>query len=239
MQINYTSTPGSDRASSEVPTTGSDQAEVSSLGNEQSDVLNGGLNDLRLSSVLPDSWSDHSPSPLVNVLLCRISSQSGSSAVPLKITHCLKVESDLSWSLFVNQHQVDPSKCSALKSFPQILNSKTLSLMLIKVDRLSICAGQPDEHFVRMVAAKKGKVLSQDGKVAAYVDSDTCPRTVRTVDCELLSPTTKCQSCKAYRANLRSMYSRWSKHRAFDESDTSSHTNDRYLMTPEKKRRLE
>ena len=35
------------------------------------------------------------------------------------------------------------------------------------------------------------------------------------------------------------MYSHWSKHRAFDESDTRSHTNDRYLTTPEKKRRFD
>ena len=48
----------------------------------------------------------------------------------------------------MNQHQVDPSKCSALRLFPQILNYKTLSPMLIKVDHPVICTGQPDEHFV-------------------------------------------------------------------------------------------
>ena len=34
------------------------------------------------------------------------------------------------------------------------------------------------------------------------------------------------------------MYNKWSKHRAFDGSDTSSHTNNRYLNTPEKKAKL-
>ena len=155
------------------------------------------------------------------------------------ITHCLKINRELSWSLFVNKHHVDPSKCGALKSSPRGLTAETLSLLLTKLDGLSICAGQPDVHFVKMVAAKKGRIISPDGKIAAYVDDDTCTKTVRTGDCELICPTTKCESCKPYRANLRSMYNRWSKQRAFDGSDTSSHTNDRYLNTPEKKAKLD
>ena len=34
------------------------------------------------------------------LLLCRISDEPGSSSVPYRITHCLKVEEDMSWSLF-------------------------------------------------------------------------------------------------------------------------------------------
>ena len=116
-------------------------------------------------------------------------------------------------------------------------------------DELIFCAGQPDIHFVNMVKAKKGKILSKDGKVVvAFVDECEIVRdetvyqyTVRSSDCELASTTDKCVSCQKYRANLRAMYSRWSKRRAGDEqastsgSTSSSHTNDRYLNTPEKK----
>ena len=84
-----------------------------------------------------------------------------------------------------------------------------------------------------MVAAEKGKIISPDGKVAAYVD-DTCTKAVCKGDCELICPIPKCESCKFYRVNLISTYNRWSKHCAFDGSDTSSHT-DRYLNTPEKR----
>ena len=91
----------------------------------------------------------------------------------------------------------------------------------------------------RWLQQKKGKIVSPDGKVAAYVDDDSYTKTVRTADCELICPSTKCESCKAYRANLRSIYNRWSKQRGFDGSDTSSHTNDRYLNTPEKKAKME
>lgn len=198
-----------------------------------------GLCALRSSIVLPSSWSDHSSEDLENMLLCRISSQPSGSAVPLKITHCLKVDRELSWSLYVNQHHVDPSKCGALTSFPKALNAESLSRLLTKLDGLSICAGQSDIHFVKMVAAKKGKILSPNGKIAAYVDDDSYTKTVRTADCELICPSTKCESCKSYRANLRSIYNRWSKQRGFNGSDTSSHTNDRYLNTPEKRAKMD
>ena len=160
--------------------------------------------------------------------------------LPLKKTHCLKVDRVLSWSLYVNHHNVDPSKCGALKSFPKTLNAESLSRLVTKVDGLSIiCARQSDVHFVKMVAAKKGKIVAPDGKVAVYVDDYTSTKTVHTADCELICPSTKCESCKTYRANLRSIYNRWSKQRGFDGSDTSSHTNDRYLNTPEKKAKID
>lgn len=69
------------------------------------------------------------------------------------------------------------------------------------MDGLSICIGQPDTHFIIMVTAKKRKVVSPDGKVAAYVNDDTCSKTVCTTYCE---SSTKYQSCKAHRSNLRS-----------------------------------
>ena len=67
-----------------------------------------------------------------------------------------------------------------------------------------------------MVSAKKGKILSHDGKVSAYVDDNTVvklngetyTKTVRTSKCELLCRRAKCSS---YRVNLRSMYASWTK----------------------------
>ena len=83
---------------------------------------------------------------------------------------------------------------------------------------------------------QRSKIVSPDGKVAAYVDDDSYAKTFHTADCELLCPCAKCESCKAYRANLRSIYNRWSKQCGFKGSDTSSHTNDRYLNTTEEKK---
>ncbi len=84
------------------------------------------------------------------------------------------------------------------------------------IDRIKICAGQPDPNFVSMVKAKKGKVYSSGGTVVAIVDSmpvefggESYSSTIRTTSCEILCETEKCSSCKGYRASLRSMYHRW------------------------------
>ena len=46
-------------------------------------------------------------------------------------------------------------------------------------------------------------------------------------------------SCKAYRANLRALHNRWSKHNLSDTPDSSSNTNDRYLTSPQKKAKID
>ena len=123
---------------------------------------------------LPTSWSDHSPENLENILVCRISS---SKTVPLRITHCLRVAKDLSWSLFINQHQVDVSRCSPLSAFPSAMTVPCFSQLLSDLNRFSVCAGNSDSHFVRMVSAKKGKVVSSSGSIVAYVDEDSSSKT--------------------------------------------------------------
>ena len=76
------------------------------------------------------------------------------------MTHCLKVDKTLSWSLFVNKCHVDPSKCGSLKLLPKILNAETLSLLLTKLDGLSICAGQPDQHCKNGCSEKRQDYIS-------------------------------------------------------------------------------
>lgn len=115
------------------------------------------------------------------------------------------------------------------------MDAENLCRLLTKLDGLSVCVGHPDQHFVKMVNIRKGKIVSSNGKVAAYVDEKTYSKTVRTADCDIISQSERYSSCKAYRVNLRAIYCRWSKRRGCDSSDTSSHTNDRYLRTPKLK----
>ena len=199
------------------------------------------LQSLQSTLELPSSWSDQSSTDLNRLVLCKMSHQAGPSSQPVRISHCVMVDSDFTWSVFVEGLHVEISRCIALKSFPSALDSPTLSQLLKKVDELTLYEGHPDAHFVKMVSAKKGKILSHDGKFVAYVDEVCGSKTVRTCDCELLVSGNKCSSCLDYRANLRAMYSKWSKRQADNTqvSDSSSHTNDRYLNTPEKKKKFD
>ena len=96
----------------------------------------------------------------------------------------------------------------------------TLSSLLSSIDRLGVCAGQPDTHYVQMISAKHGVVKSRNGDISATLDDyasvtfngEVFNQTVRTAKYELfvIGNGKKCNSCKAYRATLRKAYNHWS-----------------------------
>ena len=154
------------------------------------------LMELQSQISVPSNWSTQIPKNKSGLMFCRISQQAAPSAAPLTITHCLEISDDLSWSLFVHNHSLDRTKCGALQSFPSTINSEHLLNLFSKIEDLFVCEGHKDIHFVKMVAARKGKIVSPDGKIVAYVDNHTIERngeiytsTVCTSDCELLCST--------------------------------------------------
>ena len=207
------------------------------------------LNQLHSILILPSScWSDQTQDKDETIMLCRMSH----TPKQLTVTHSLSINADLSWTLFVNQHQVEVTTCSALKAFAGPMSTDKLSQLLLTLDRLPVCAGQPDDHFMHMILAKKGRITSNNGKVVAYVDNahvelngDVYTQTIRTSNCELISHSVKCSSCTKYRPTLRSMYHRWNKRQtqnvgaAASSGETSKFTNERYMNTPEKRAKID
>ena len=106
-------------------------------------------------------------SALTSICLCKISAVPTVSTQPIVITHYLTVNADLAWSPLVHNHKFMQQNCPALQSIPQILTSDSLRDLLQLLDRLHVCCGQPDSHYISMVNAKKGKIISSDGNVAA------------------------------------------------------------------------
>ena len=197
------------------------------------------LEDPKSSLSLPiKSWCDQSPDTLEKLVLVKLHTYGD----VVQVTHTLTVNSDLTCCLVVNKHLVNFDSCSALHSFSAPMTQEKLSALLSLLDRLIVCCGQPDDHFVKMVVtSKKGKILSPAGIVAAFVDNDMVTfiflhhQTVRTSDCEILSLSSRCSKCALYRNNLRTMYNKWSKKRSTEPTLSSSsessakHTNARYL----------
>ena len=132
------------------------------------------------------------------------------------------------------------------------MSADKLSQLLLRLDQLPLCAGQPDDHFVCMVLNKKGKIESHNGEVVAYIDDapvelngNIYTQTIRTSNCALLSHSVKCSSCTQYRQTLRSMYHIWSKRQIKDvgatasSSETKKFANERYMNTPEKRAKID
>ena len=189
---------------------------------------------------LPQGWYDHTTPDLDLIRLCKVTDTASSSSQPLIITHSIIVKSDFSWKLFV--HNCEVRKCSALSNIPPQLDETSLPKLISLVDMLHVCSGHPESKFVTFVDSRKGKLFNKSGGIAAYVDhyapvylnEEIFHKTVRTSDCEMLVHGQKCDLCSSYRRTLRVLQDRWSKRSSDELSSSSSHTNDRYLNTPEK-----
>lgn len=108
----------------------------------------------------------------------------------LHLSHCLTVHNNYMWTLFVHNHRVTASNCPQLSNHFSIKNAANLNSLLTEIDKLTLCSGQPDTHFVDMVTAKKCQIMSNDVSIKAYIDSvevefdgQAYPKTVRTSAC--------------------------------------------------------
>lgn len=173
---------------------------------------------------------------------------STSSSHSMIVTHSATVCDDLSWKAFVHGYQLDISRCQPISSIPTVLSPHHLQLLLNILDRSTVCPGHPDERFVTMAKVRKGELCGKDKTVVAKLDNHSSvilngmqyPCIVRSNNCSILCLGVKCSACVEYRASLRMLYRRWSSRNLSEKSriDARSHTNFRYLSTPEKTQRL-
>ena len=170
------------------------------------------------------------------------------NAQPVTVSHCLTINTDLTWALCVHGKCVHIEDCKALRSSPSLLEIGSANSLLVTVNNLQVCAGHPESHFVTLCESKQDTIRSHDGSITAYKDAhavilngDAYPSTVRTSKCELLVNTAKCASCMQYRGVLRALYSRQCKttiKATQERTKVSSHTNYRYLNAEEKNERI-
>ena len=127
---------------------------------------------------LPSSaWSLQSSSHN-RLIIIKVKEQSTSTQT-LVISHSIVLQSDLSWQLNVNGHEIEAAKFASLSRFPARMSTpSTLSQLLSRLDRLTVCSGHPDAHFVSMAKAKKGKFVSSHGELTAFLDTHTLAQTL-------------------------------------------------------------
>ena len=77
-----------------------------------------------------------------------------------------------------------------------------------------------------------------DEYASITLNGQAYPQTIRSVKCEFLVPNGKCTACKKYRSTLRVLSNRYTSQCSTCLSDSSSHSNIKFLNTPEKKTRM-
>ena len=164
------------------------------------------------------------------------------------VTHSIIFTPDLHWKLYVHGKEVEADCCTLLKDTFTTIQKSDITKIFKIISTANVCAGHPDDEFVRMLNAKHGKLQSNGRESSAYLDSyasiqlngNTHSQTVRSSSCEMLTQRPKCPACVKYRSPLRSAYNRWNKHILRSPSkftSTSSHTPFTSLRTPERRKR--
>ena len=196
---------------------------------------------------LPSKWVDQSTTSTGQLVACKLEHVDGQS---MTVTRSVAVNNDLTWCVHVHGRPLESGRCSALNGVPVTISNKAALNRLLKlVDSLHICAGHPDQHLLDLADFRKGKFQSNSNITVAFTDTtypvslngEVYSRTIRTVACEILVHGPKCEACKNYRSALRSLHSQWVRQlKAGTEKHTavSSHTNYRYLRTPQRKERM-
>lgn len=133
---------------------------------------------------------------------------------------------------------------SFLAKFPVTISSfEELETTCNSLSTLNVCLGNNDESFVKLLDQRGGVIMSSTAKsVVAFLDINSHSKTVRHIKCSLICADgeLRCSSCLQYRPTLRAMRSRSGKtvQSAISNTDSSSHTNYRYLGSEELKKRM-
>lgn len=205
-----------------------------------------GIQQLSTGIHLLPFWSNQSTEQFIH--LCKIEHGSFNPA-NATVTKSVTITEDLSWSVNAYGHRLNAGKCKALCHVQDKITTKAaLTTLIQQIDNLSVCPGNPDAHFLALADARKGIFHSPSKGTVAIIDSyfpvtfegEMFNRTLRCNECELLVTNNRCDACKEYRCTLRALHSQWLRQqkKIASHASISSHTNFRYLKTPERQQRI-
>ena len=125
---------------------------------------------------LPAGWTDQTVTPLNVIQLCKVSRAPCTSAQPVVVTCCLTSIDDLMWHAYVHGHNITPTIASRspLSSIPTKLTTVSLQALFELLNSCRVCPSHPEKQFEDMAKGKKGKSLSTQGEMVAFVDEGFC-----------------------------------------------------------------
>ena len=160
--------------------------------------------------VLDIGWVDITNFGAATIHLCK-------GAGIARHSYDLIIREDCTWTLYIHGYEVSHEFIDA----PNLLvNVEQIQMLVQKVGKTKVCAGNPDERFVEMMSHHENQIKSANSQLVAHViegypvhcDGIEYNCTVRTATCTVLTDgSTRCTSCKKFRAQLRAMYSRYNK----------------------------
>ena len=187
-------------------------------------------------SMLPANWFVQDGIETIIFYVQHHSLSEDTDKCPVTITRSLAIRPDHTWVAHINGLRI-PSSSSVVCDIPEILSTDAFIKLLDWLKSYNVCTGNLDNHFVTLCEQKQGRFLSAKNDIVAFLHDGTEMKTVRHSSCELLVATdsgTKCAVCWKYHNDLRAMYSHSRQKHNLD----SAKANDRFLCTPQRRKRM-
>ncbi len=180
----------------------------------------------------------------------------------------LSVDGQFTWTLRLGTSGINSESCHLLRGYALTLSIVDEVVQLLsRIEESAFCVGNADARFTELVDSHKGTFKDPSGRhlfqcispilittdmymypfltgtrVVASYDSRALPvPTIRHSECALVvakEGSLRCQKCTDYRRTLNGMASRVCLSKSAERTAPSSHTNYRYLSSPEKVDRL-
>ena len=95
-----------------------------------------------------------------SIRLCKVIDIPSSLTQLLVITHSITVHSNLSWKVYVHNHEA--KRCAALSNIhvPLELDERSINELIRSVYMLHVCAGHPDHKFLSLLKVRKGNSVT-------------------------------------------------------------------------------
>ena len=111
---------------------------------------------------LPPGWIDQTTDSQQLMRLCKVQScdiPSSEKEMPERVTHCVTVAADMSWTVHVHGHQLTSSPHSPLSSVPEKVSPSILADLIDLLERACLCPGHPEKNFLDMANPEKASLL--------------------------------------------------------------------------------
>lgn len=128
---------------------------------------------LKRQLIIPEDWSIVSTENNEDqISICKFTYNSSISCPTVAV--CFTIMNDLTWKLGVHGQNVNAVSHPSLKDCPSVLDYEAANAIIVILNSLHTCVGNPDNNFVSMCDSRNGKFISNDQTIRAYKD-DYCP----------------------------------------------------------------
>ena len=193
--------------------------------------------------MLPSNkWVNQTSDSSMELKICKLGECTRATATESAVVLTFIVKHDKSWSLHVHGTEVTVSRCPAIGFLMTLVDSLSINELLQKLDKLSVCPGHPDEHFMEMAMEKgQSNAIAIDESSVVSLNGNMYGSTLRVKSCHMLVTAGKCSACASYRGTIRKMYSRWKKSKLGSptrHTSTHSRTNFHHLTASQMQERM-